>query len=263
MAAVGVNNEITPEQIKVLALGVAMSTAGAQRLWCLSLLVLVVSCAQVPKESVELSTTVGRDIAVAHEAHRKLAQTLYARIKRDVSRFVDDVYAPFQIQLVLEQQKQRKTAGNPNNLFSILDAASQRPNDAQAQKDVLGVMQIIVEEVRADIEEYRRMRLAPVLQQEEGVVAAIDGVYEQIKRGNATVTAHLASVVKVHEAQDELLSKANLEGLREKAGVSLSGSSERVAAFVGKANKVEGSIDKASAQINKLTADLDKLLKGE
>lgn len=240
-----------------------MSTAGARRLWWLCLPVLVVSCAQVPRESVELSTTLGRDIAAAHESHRKLAQTLFARIKRDVNRFVDDVYAPFQIQFVLEQQKQRKAEGNPNNLFSILESASQRPRDAQAQKDALGVMQIIVEDVRADVEEYRSMRLAPVLKQEEEVVAAIDRVYEQIKRGNATVTAHLASVVKVHEAQDELLRKANLEGLREKVGVSLSNASERVAEFVGKARKVEGSVDKASAQIEKLTADLDKLLKGD
>jgi len=238
-------------------------TAVAHRLLCLCLLALVGSCAQVPKESVELSTTVGRDVAAAHGSHRKLAQTLFARIKRDVNRFVDDVYAPFQIQFVLEQQKQRKAQGNPNNLFSILEYASQRAQDAQAQKDALGAMQIIVEDVRADVEEYRSMRLAPVLKQEDEVVAAIDRVYEQIKRGNATLTAHLASVVKVHEAQDELLSKANLEGLRQKVGVSLSDASERVAEFVGKAKKVEGSVDKASAQIKKLTADLDKLLGGD
>ena len=82
-------------------------------------------------------------------------------------------------------------------------------------------------------------------------------------RGNATVTAHLASVVKVHEAQDEILRKANLEGLREKVGVSLSNASERVAEFVGKAKAVEGSVDATTAKVNKLTVELDKLLKGD
>jgi hypothetical protein len=224
---------------------------------------LLGACAQVPKESVELSTTVGRDVAAAHESHRKLAQTLFARIKRDVNRFVDDVYAPYQIQFVLDRQRQRQAAGNPANLFSVLEAAGQRPRDAQAQKDAIDVMQAIVEAVRADVEEYRGMRLAPVLKQEEEVTAAIDRVYEQIKRGNATVTAHLASVVKVHEAQDEILRKANLEGLREKVGVSLSNASERVAEFVGKAKAVEGSVDATTAKVNKLTVELDKLLKGD
>lgn len=241
-----------------------MPAAGMKHPLCLYAIAcaLVASCAQVPKESVELSTTVGRDVAVAHESHRKLAQTLFARIKRDVNRFVDNVYAPFQIQFVLEQQKRRKAEGNPNNLFSGLEAAAQRPNDPKAQTTALGMMQYIVEDVRADVEQYRSIRLAPVLKQEEEVVAAIDRVYEQIKRGNATITAHLASVVKVHEAQDELLRKANLDGLRQKVGVSLSNASERVAEFVGKAKKVEGSVDKASAQVEKLTADLDELLKG-
>jgi hypothetical protein len=240
-----------------------MCSAVAHRSWYLCLLALLVSCAQVPRESAQLSTTVGRDIAVAHESHRKLAQTLYARIKGDVNRFVDDVYAPFQIQFVLEQQQERKRRGNSNNLFSILESASQRSSDAQAQKDALAVMQIVVEEVRADIEEYRKTRLAPVLKQEEQLLASIDRLYGQLTRGNAALTAHLASVVKVHEAQDELLGKADLEGLRQKVGVSLGNVSERVAEFVGKAKKVEGSAGKVLPQIEKLTADLDKLLRGD
>lgn len=236
---------------------------GACRMLSLCMLAMVVSCAQVPKESVELSTAVGRDLVAAHDSHRKLAQTLFGRMKRDVNRFVDDIYAPFQIQFVLDRQQKRKSEGNANNLFSILDHALQNPRNAQAQKDVLDVMQIVVEEVRADVEDYRKLRLAPVLKQEEEVLTAIDRIYDQMNRGNATVTAHLASVVKVHEAQDELLSKANLEGLRTKVGVGLSSASERVAEFVGKAQKVEGSLDKASAKMNTLTRDLDKLLKGD
>jgi hypothetical protein len=243
-----------------------MATAFAYRPATAGLFVcalLLGACAQVPKESVELSTTVGRDVAVAHESHRKLAQTLYSRMKRDVNRFVDDVYAPYQIQFVLDRQRQRQAAGNPNNLFSALEAAGQRPRDAQAQKDAIAVMQAIVEAIREDVEEYRKIRLAPILKQEDEVIASIDRVYEQIKRGNATVTAHLASVVKVHEAQDELLSKANLEGLREKVGVSLSNASERLAEFVGKAKAVEGSVDAAKVKVDKMTAELDKLLKGD
>jgi hypothetical protein len=225
--------------------------------------VLLAACAQVPRESVELSTAVGRDAAVAHESHRNLAQTLFSRIKRDVNRFVDDVYAPYQIQFVLDRQKKRQAARDPANLFSILEIAAQRAQDTQAQRDALAVMQVIVEEVHVDIEEYRRLRMTPILQQEREVMAAIDRVYEQIKEGNAVVTAHLASVVRVHEVQDDLLRKANLDGLREKVGVSLSNASIRIAEFVDKANSVEGSIDTASAQVNKLTTQLDKLIKGD
>lgn len=223
----------------------------------------VAACAIVPKETVELSTTVGRDIATARESHRALAYTLFGRMKQDVNRFVDDIYAPYQIQFVLAQQKKREEAGDENNLFSVMEGAMQQPRDAQAQKDVLLVMQAIVEAVHADVEEYRQLRMAPVLSQEQEVIAAIERIYDQIERGNAVVTAHLASVVKVHEAQDEILAEADLAGLRERIGVTLSDASAELAEFVNGAQKVEGSIDEASAKVDEMTRKLDSLLKGD
>jgi hypothetical protein len=96
-----------------------------------SAVLVIGGCAMVPKESVELSTTVGRDIASVHEAHRNLANALFGRMKQDVNRFVDDVYAPFQIQFVLASQKRLQEAGDRDNLFSVLDIATRSPNDAQ------------------------------------------------------------------------------------------------------------------------------------
>lgn len=224
---------------------------------------LFTACALVPKETVELSTTVGRDIATVHQSHRQMALALFGRMKQDVNRFVDDVYAPFQIQFVLAKQKERQETGDENNVFSVMETAMREPQNAQAQKDVILVMQVIVEAVHEDVEGYRLLRLEPVLAQEREVLADIERVYDQIERGNATVTAHLASIVKVHEAQDELLQSADLAGLREKLGVTLSNTSTRIADFVAKAEKVEGTIDDASTTVETLTKKLDALTKGE
>lgn len=224
---------------------------------------LLAACALVPKESVELSTMVGRDIASVRQSHRQLAETLFGRMKNDVNRFVDDVYAPFQIQFVLSEQKEAQAGGDTNNVFSVLDTAMRQPDNAQAQTDILQFMQAFVEAVHADVEDYRTLRLAPVEEQEQAILADIDAIYDQIERGNATVTAHLASVVKVHEAQDELLSAVDLAGIREKLGVKLSKASSDIADFVARAEKVEGDIDEASEKIGKLTKTLDDLTGGE
>jgi hypothetical protein len=229
----------------------------------LILALFLISCAQVPKESVELSTTVGRDIATVHQSHRNLAHALFGRMQQDVNRFVDDVYAPFQIQYVLSKQKERQKAGDENNLFSVQEKAIRNPKDIQAQKDLMLVMQAIVEAIHEDVEDYRQIRLEPILQQEREVIAEIERAYDQIERGNAVVTAHLASVIKVHEAQDELLQKIDLEGLRQKIGVTLSSASTRLATFVNQAKKAEGSVDDASKKIEKLTSELDNLIKGD
>ena len=59
------------------------------------------ACAQVPKESAELSATVGRDLAEMRRAHIALIDLYYERQLRDIDRFVDDVYVPFQVQRTL------------------------------------------------------------------------------------------------------------------------------------------------------------------
>jgi len=124
-------------------------------------------------------------------------------------------------------------------------------------------MGAIVKLVHKDVEQYRAQRLAPLEKQEADVTAAIDRLYGQIEQGNAIVTAHLASVVKVHEAQDELLKKADLEGLREKVGVQLSSASSRLAEFVDKARPVEGRIDAVKAHLDELQGQLDSIVGGK
>ena len=238
--------------LRVAMFGIAAAVFGGGALGCL----------QVPKSSVELSTTVGRDIETAREAHRNLAKALFARMKRDVNRFVDGVYAPYQIQVVLAGQKARQTKGDRINLFSTIESALARPADGQAQTDVLDMTQILVESIRDDIEAFRAERMKGVLQQEAEVMSAIDGTYDQILRGNAVVTAHLASIVKVNEVQDDLLKRAGAKDLRELVGVKLSETSVKLGQFVDKAKKVEGQIDDASPKVEKLAKDFDALVKG-
>lgn len=228
-----------------------------------ALVFLVSSCALVPRESVELSTSVGRDVSAMYDAHRALATTLFGRIKGDVNRFVDTIYAPYQIQFVLARQKARQFAGDHNNLFSVLETSVKDPDNSSAQTDVLDFMTATVELVHNDIESYRAQRLAPILAQEREVLSALDRSYDRIQRGNAAVTAHLASIVKVNEAQDEILSAVQLDGLREKTGLALSEASSKIAHFVDTAKRVDGSLDQAKTKINDLTNQFDSLLAGD
>jgi hypothetical protein len=143
-----------------------------------------------------------------------------------------------------------------------MDMAVRQPTNAQAQTDVLRFMQAFVELVYEDVENYRTLRLGPIEEQERAALSDIDTLYDQIVRGNATVTAHLASVVKVHEAQDEVLTAVDLAGIREKLGQKLSKTSSEIADFVARAEEVEGGIDEASGKLDELTKTLDGLTGG-
>jgi len=220
-------------------------------------LLLYAGCAQVPKQSVELSATVGRDIAQVYKAHRKLAVILYGRIKNDVNKFIDEVYAPYQIKKLLQADHKDFKKGDPNALFSALEAAIKQPKNPDAQKTALQTMDVFVQVVRAEIESYRKERLAPVLAQEEEVLSAIDRSYNQIHYANSIVTGHLASIVKVHDAQEDLLNEFGIEGLREDIGQKLSSTSNSIAEFVKKAKRVDGTVEEMEEKIEKLTKKLD------
>ena len=110
------------------------------------------------------------------------------------------------------------------------------------------------------IESYRQERLAPVLAQEKEVLSAIDRSYNQIHYANSIVTGHLASIVKVHDAQEELLNEFGIEGLRKDIGQKLASTSNKVAEFVKKAKKVDGTIEEIEKKIKELTMKLDMVV---
>jgi len=222
------------------------------------LLIILIGCAQVPKESVELSATVGRDIAEVYRAHRELAVIFYRRIKDDINKLVDEVYAPYQIQKLLESDQKRFKQGNQLSLFAKLNAAVQEPGNTAAQKTALNFMDIFVQELRAEIENYRKDLLDPVLEQEQEVLSAIDRSYFQIHYANSIVTGHLASIVRVHDAQDEILKQFGAEGLREDVGETLAKASDEVAKLVEKGKKVEEKLGKANLTAEQKTEELRK-----
>ena len=226
------------------------------------ILMIAAACAQVPKESVELSTTVGRDVAEVYRAHRELAIILYERIENDVNKFVDDIYAPYQIRKLLQADHKDFKRGDPNSLFAALDAAIRKPDSSSAQKTAVDAMDVFVQVLRAEVEVYRAERMAPVLAQKKKVLAAIDRSYRQIHYGNSIVTGYLASVVNVHDAQEEVLNEFGLENLNQEIGQRLADISNNIAEFTEKAKKVEGSMTDIEKKINELTQELDRAVEG-
>jgi 3-isopropylmalate dehydratase small subunit len=82
----------------------------------------------------------------------------------------------------------------------------------------------------------------------------VDESYDRIHYANSIVTGHLASVVKVHDAQNELLAKVGMEDLRVEVGEDALELSKKLEELLIKARK-----GKESAR--KLSTELDKLIK--
>ncbi len=222
---------------------------------------LLIGCATVPKQSVELSATIGRDIAEVYRTHRELAILLFDRMKNDINKFVDDVYAPYQISKLLQQENEDFKKNIEESVLFALNKAANNPKDQIAQKESLASMKIFVQVLTTNIESYRMKRLEPIIAQEIELLSAIDRSYNQIHYANSIVTGHLSSVVKVHDVQEEMLNAIGVEGLRGEVSKRLANTSKSLTGFVKGVKEVNGEMSEVEKKIGELTETLDKIIK--
>ena len=216
------------------------------------LVILASSCTQVPREAVELSATVGRDIAEIKKSHLQLLKIHYDGLIKNINDFVDDVYLPYQIQKSLSDDVIKQ------DMLDSIEAASSESNDGVAQKDAFLKMKYFHLIIHEEVEAYRKLKLSPVKQQYELVLNNLNGSYEQIHYANSIVTGHLASVVKVHDTQNEIIKDTKLNNLRVNVGAELAGVSQGVAELVQQANDKETDLGELIKEFEKLAKKINK-----
>jgi len=91
------------------------------------------------------------------------------------------------------------------------------------------------------------------------VLGAIDRSYNQIIYANSIVTGHLASVRKVHDAQEELLNEFGIENLRTETAQKLSSYSVGVEKILKDVKKVD--VNNIEKQMTEIKTKFDNLFK--
>jgi hypothetical protein len=213
----------------------------------LSFLVIAASsagCASTPKQAVELSATVGRDVQAVHAAHVALAGMYFDRMEADVDAFVDAQYRPYSIERNMKD-------------FHLVEKIADRSKAGGL--DAVDVMQLFVETITADIEGFRAHLLGPIRSQRRKVLTALEDAYRQIQDGNAIVTGHLASIVKVQDAQDAVLAQLNLASLRERTVDATAAASDQIADITRKAEYGRGKVEDFQKALERLKKAADAL----
>jgi hypothetical protein len=209
------------------------------------MVLLAAGCARVPEESVELSVTVGRDLAEAHRANRELARRYFERMRADVETFVSTTYRPYIIRQTMSDLQ----------LVERIKKASADDSDL----DPLDVMEVYVERTLSRVSAFRSALLAPVEIQERQVLTAIDETFQRLQNANAVVTGHLASVRRVREAQDEFLKGAGLGNTSEQLGGQLADFSDRLARTLEQGRQAEQLLDQGAEALPRVKQLLDSI----
>lgn len=226
-------------------------------------LLLMTSCASIPKETVTLSKTIGADLQILHDSHRNMVQLYYSRMKNNISTFIDDVYSPFVIHHVLESELDKYKKGE-SSIYGIIENAGKKGGKSETE-EALNIMLEFHEAANQQITAKRIELLSPLLNQEREILIAIDQSYQNTIYANATLTAYLISVRKVKESQSGALSIIGLNGLDNTTTnklVELSGfidiALEKGRAVDIKSNKAQQQIEDIANKIKEITKKVTK-----
>ena len=216
------------------------------RILLLILCCITIGCAQVPKELVGLSTSVGDDLVEIRESHIVLVDTHYEGLIKNINRFIDNVYLPYEIQQALLDEALRET------ILSAIETASHVDVKEDTQKNALEAIQSFHLDINKKVEDYRKHQLKPIQDHHKTVRNKINVAYEKMRYANSVVTRDLAYLVKVHDAQKQVLEQIVLGGLNTIFGKSVD-ISDKIHDITVKIVKVLIGGDKLEVQEEKLS----------
>jgi hypothetical protein len=144
---------------------------------------LITSCASIPKETVLLSQTLGKDLKILHNSHRNIVQLYYKKIKDNINVFVEEVYTPYNINYRLNNELQNYKNGKYSLYGLILPKPLEgivKLDTIQVNKEAINYMEDILFIVKSDIEDYRDGLLSPIETEERELLKKINQSYENV-----------------------------------------------------------------------------------
>ncbi|MGK9368281.1 hypothetical protein ACSSWA_05230 [Melioribacter sp. Ez-97] len=198
---------------------------------------MALACSSVPKETVELNSTIGRDVSAIRSAHLETVRLYYNRIEEEINEFIDEVYLPYTVNNLT-----REFGGE----IFVMDSTTGKPVlDFELTK-------VLIEEISKEVENYRRSKLKPVRAQRDSVLSALDGAYQKIIYANSVVTGYLRSTVKVKDLQNELIAMAVPGNLGVEAGKQISEISEKISLLKKKIETKEENLENIIKEFEEL-----------
>lgn len=218
---------------------------------------VITSCISIPKETVELSQTLGKDLKILQTSHRNTVTIYYQKIKDNITIFIKDVYAPYIINYVLKKELSSYKNGQESIFLSLNNAA--KNSGKSATEKVMKDMQDFLSAADRQIKRKTNELMNPIISQETDLLLKIDKAYQNAMYANSTITAYLSSIRKVKATQQEALSMIGLKNVDSLVTSRLLKLSNGVKDAIEKGKEIDIKSDNAIQKINEITNKIKKL----
>ena len=220
------------------------------RLIIVSIIIAVFSfgCQTVPKEVVELSYVMGEDLEALNTSYANLIHQYYENLRDQRRAYLDDVWYPRFIanwrekgELVAIVKEKRIWSEEKKSLITI-------PVGSAPDESVKTLEDWLI----SALDEYERKEselLDPLNKDEERLIELVKQAFINVTRANATITAHLNSLRKVQDVQDETLKALNLKELRDEINKQLINASKKAKNGLEQVEKADEKAEKVTLKI--------------
>ncbi len=210
---------------------------------CALCLIVVTSCASIPKEAPELSENLGERIEKIELANITLLHKFFEQKRRDVDYFIEREWLP----VFSEQFFSRPEIARA---WAIIVREDDNP---QRMKFLLKVGTKIQEKLNSK----RTELIRPLDELEKSIKTIIITEYDQAKAINNSITSFLHSAAKVAENRDRYLKKIGYDD--EKFTSVIDKTDAIVSGLLSKAEGANEKLVKAEGYIKKLRELKDSL----
>lgn len=169
-----------------------------------SLSIGLTGCASVPSEVVELSYTVGQDVREIERSYDALITFKFDAMRQDRLNYLENEWVPVYLEEFVETGRLIDVARG-DVVWSESNEMFVSPTTGLENRQLLDTVLVWSETAIEEIEGKRAELIEPLDNQERLVRAEAAAAFDQILSANATVTAHLNSIKKVRDVQDQAL----------------------------------------------------------
>lgn len=205
--------------------------------------IALVSCtASVPKEVVELSYQMEKDLVQVKSTYISLVRQHVTLLKRQREYYLQHEWIPNLIEDWIAEGELISLA-NGTKIYDDELGDFKSVSSPQRAKQLNSIVQwasVAVEEIDAK----RKELLQPLDDAEKQLIEDIERSFSLLLLGNQTITAHLNSIREVQNVQNQLLEKAEWGGLRNDINSKLSNLSDQAMSGLNEIRKFDNQSKK-------------------
>jgi hypothetical protein len=215
-----------------------------------SLIAVLPGCATVPKEVVELSYRMGEDMSALQESYGTLVHEHFEALRRERIRYLDEEWTPRYLRAWIVDGRLRDVAKG-EVIWSEEGSDFVKPVPGKEEEGLLTTIRFWSQSAVDDIEKKKTELLGPLTKQERQLSLWVADAFNRLYRGNAAITAHLNSLRKVQEVQDDMLAALNLKDVRDKINNALATASDKAQQGLDEVRKADGLVQEAKKVLPK------------